>query len=204
LITVKYDFGVILFALMFDKTDKVFFGIALASIMILGAFSFSNNLLPEADAAAFAKYDGIDGESTDSGHSDGWSNVESFSFGVAREMSASTGDRTTSTAHFSDFTIVKQLDKASPKLFLASANGQVIPTFSFEITNSQYKSAYLKYELTNVMITSYSISGGGDEFPTESISLNFEKIKFTYVEQTSKGGTAPVESSWDVVKAEGG
>ena len=38
-------------ALMFDKTDKVFFGIALASIMILGAFSFTTNLLPEADAA---------------------------------------------------------------------------------------------------------------------------------------------------------
>lgn len=191
---------------MFHKTDKVFFGIVLASIMILGGFSFSSNLLPEADAAAYIKFDGIDGEARDSAHS-GWSEALAFSFGVEREMSGATGGKATSTSSFSDFSIVKQIDKSSPGLFLASANGQVIPTFSFEITHDDgAKLAYLKYELTNVMVTSYNISGGDTGTPVETISLNFEKITFSYIGMDSKTGTqaAPISSNWDIAKNDGG
>ena len=182
---------------MFHKTDKVFFGIALASIMVLGGFSFSNNLLPEVDAAAYAKYDGIDGEATDKEHV-GWSEVLSFSFGVEREVSSSTGARTASSPSFSDFTMVKSIDKSSPKLFLASATGSAIKSLNFEMTRGD-GSAYLKYELTNVMVTSYNIggSGQGDNVPTENFSLNFEEIKVTYTERDSEGKSkGKVEYTW--------
>jgi type VI secretion system secreted protein Hcp len=42
---------------------------------------------------------------------------------------------------------------------------------------------YLKWELTDVIISSYSTSAGADNtVPTETISLNFEEIKQTYSE----------------------
>jgi len=36
--------------LVLGISSKIFFGISLASIMVLAGFSFTNNLLPEADA----------------------------------------------------------------------------------------------------------------------------------------------------------
>ena len=39
--------------MMFGKSCKAFFGISLATIMILSGFSFSGNLVPEADATVY-------------------------------------------------------------------------------------------------------------------------------------------------------
>lgn len=62
--------------------------------------------------------------------------------------------------------------------------------------------AYLKYELTNVIVTSYNISGSGqsESVPTESLSLNFEEIKVTYTEQDKATGQSKgnVEYAWKV------
>jgi type VI protein secretion system component Hcp len=35
---------------------------------------------------------------------------------------------------------------------------------------------YLKYKLERVVVTSYSVSGSGAEVPTETLSLNFDKL----------------------------
>jgi type VI protein secretion system component Hcp len=40
---------------------------------------------------------------------------------------------------------------------------------------------YLRYELKNVLVTSYTMGGDADDRPTETISLNFEEIKVTYL-----------------------
>lgn len=39
---------------MLSRHDKAFFGISIAAIMVLVGFSYSDNLLPEADAAKYA------------------------------------------------------------------------------------------------------------------------------------------------------
>ena len=74
---------------------------------------------------AFLKLTVFDGESTDDKHKD-WIEVLSYGLGIQQPTSAtasSSGGATAERANFQDFTIVKALDKASPKLALACANG---------------------------------------------------------------------------------
>lgn len=55
---------------------------------------------------------------------------------------------------------------------------------------------YLVITLEDVLVSSYQIGGqgGGQNFPTESISLNFAKIEFKYVGETP---TPDNKFSWD-------
>jgi type VI protein secretion system component Hcp len=53
------------------------------------------------------------------------------------------------------------------------------------------------------LVSSYSVSGGSQDKPGESFSLNFEEIKVTYVEMDSKGKKkGNVEYGWKVEEAE--
>ena len=52
---------------------------------------------------------------------------------------------------------------------------------------------FLKIKLEDVLISSYQLagaSGGGDDRPTESLSLNFTKIEFDY---QPPGGAETIE-----------
>lgn len=151
----------------------------------------------DADAAAYLKLGDIKGEATDSEHKD-WIDVLSFEQSMRKSGEGATGaTRQRGDVIMDDIVVVKELDKSSPKLAESIAMGTVIPKVEFELTSSA--GTYYKYELTNVMVTSYSVSGTADERPTEQVSLNFEEIKTTYTEYGSdgkKGGN--VETSWKV------
>ena len=83
----------------------------------------------------------------------------------------------------------------SPKLMEAIVMGTVIPLVEIELTRNVGSTGgrvtYYKYELTNVMITSYQ-TGGADagDRPIEDFSLNFEQIKVIYTEYTTDGQAA--------------
>ncbi len=53
--------------------------------------------------------------------------------------------------------------------------GKVFPKIEISLTSTE--GTYYVYDLTNVMITNYSISGFDSQIPTEEISLNYEKTK---------------------------
>jgi len=151
----------------------------------------------DANAAAYVKFDGVDGESTDAKHKE-WIDVLSFSHSIHRGDSGSSV-RSAAGAVFEDIVITKELDKSSTKLAESIAMGEVIPKVEFELTSSA--GTYYKYELTNVMVTSYSVSGDSDDRLTEQISLNFEEIKTTYTEYGSDGSNkGNVETTWNVEK----
>jgi type VI secretion system secreted protein Hcp len=79
-------------------------------------------------------------------------------------------------ASVSDITITKTVDKASPTLSLACANGKHFPKAT--ITLRKAGKVYLRYELSNVLISSYQSGGhGGGGVPVDSLSLNFTKIQ---------------------------
>jgi type VI protein secretion system component Hcp len=64
---------------------------------------------------------------------------------------------------------------------------------------------YYSYELKNVLVTSYNISGAGqsESVPVEQFSLNFEEIKVTYVENDAAGRKkGQIEYTWKVEQAE--
>ena len=149
-------------------------------------------LAASAQAAIFVKFDGIDGESTEARHTK-WSDVLSVSEGISRPDTGTAGStRTRGAAQYKDIVISKELDKASVKLREALALGRVIPTVEIEVT-ATYGGArvtYFKYELKNVLISSFQMDASGNDQagpPVESVSLNFEEITITYTEYDDAG-----------------
>jgi len=65
-------------------------------------------------------------------------------------------------------------------------------------------SAYYKYELENVMVTSFYSSGSTEEcVPVETVTFNFEEITVTYTETDSEGKSkGNVEFNWRVEEGE--
>jgi type VI secretion system secreted protein Hcp len=154
-------------------------------------------------ADMFLKIEGIDGESSDDAHSD-WIEVLSYSHGVSQQASAtasSSGGGTVQRADFQDLSIVKELDKASPKLSLKCAAGEHIPTIKLELCRSGGdKLIYMEYELSEVIVSSISVGGGGGGVPTESVTFNYSKIKWNYIQQKRADGAGGgnIPASWSL------
>ncbi|MGD8833478.1 MAG: type VI secretion system tube protein Hcp [Desulfobacteraceae bacterium] len=153
---------------------------------------------------AFIKIDGIEGESTDEKHA-GWIEVTSYNTGLSQTVSStasSAGGASAERADFHDFSITKQIDKASPKLAVACADGTHISSIVVELCRSGTdKVKFMEYKMTNCLISSTSTTGGGD-FPTENVTIDFGKIEWSYTQQKRKGGGAAgnVASGWDLEK----
>ncbi len=159
--------------------------------------------------AAYIKFDGVDGEAQDKDHKN-WSDLLSFGQGMVQPGGGSTGPtRRRGDVIVEDFSCVKELDKASPKIAESVCNGKIYPKVEIHVTASttdEGRKTYYAYELKNVMVTSYNIGGEGqsEAVPTENFSLNFEEIKTTYTETDRAGKTkGNVEYSWKVEEGEG-
>ena len=160
--------------------------------------------------AIFAKYDGVDGESNDA-HHDKWIDVLSFDWGAERPDSGSSGQsRRRGAAIVDDFVIAIEYEKASPKLLEKCLKGEVVPKLEIEVTATYggARATYLKYELQNVMVSSYQIhASGNDEAgpPTVMISNAFEEIKVTYTEFDDTGSSkGNVETEYKVERGSSG
>ena len=146
------------------------------------------------------------GESNKSGH-EGQIDIVSFSFGAVQSGSFARGGAGggAGKAEFQDISIVKEVDKASPKLFQACAAGTHFPTATIYVRKAGDKPLeYYKVELSDLIVSSVQNSGsaGGDNV-MESITFNTAKINFTYVEQDAKGGAGKtVTAGYDVRKGE--
>ena len=155
-------------------------------------------------AGMFIKFDGVDGE-VQSGNYRGWCNALSFSQGQSLPDGIITGPtRQRGNVVFEDIVVIKELDKASPKLAEAVCKGKAFPKVEIHLTTTSTDAGnvtYYAYELKNVLIVGYRIGGSGysEHVPTEKISLSFEEIKVTYTE-FDEGGRAKgnVEYTWRV------
>ncbi len=155
---------------------------------------------------AFLKIDGVPGESTDDKHKD-WIEVLSFSWGVSQRASGSAstgGGATAERADFQDFSIVKALDKASPKIALACADGTHIKEVIIELCRAGGdKVKYMEYKMSNAIISSVRPGGsaqGGETLPLEEVSFNYGKIEWTYTQQKRADGSGggQVAAGWDL------
>jgi len=146
---------------------------ALIVVFTLISIGFTVN---DVYGAAYIKFDGINGESQDKGHEE-WIELLSVSESLHKPVASSGSTRDSSTV-VEDIVVTKQLDKASPKIAEKLVKGETIATVRIELcSESGDKSeCYLSYEFTNVIITSYSVGGTGQETPVEEISFNFEKL----------------------------
>ena len=133
----------------------------------------------------------IAGESTVDGYKD---KIEllSFSHGVAQQI---TGDqsnqkRTSGKPNHQDFTITKYIDLASCKLI--DYCNQAKPITSVKVTIGQNENgtvnAFLVYTMTNALVSSVSVGGGGGGKPQETVTFNYTKLAWDYKKQTSAVG----------------
>ena len=131
----------------------------------------------------YMNYDGIEGEITAAGH-EKWIELTNFTWGEARGLTGGQGGSTreSGTVSISDVVITKMADCASPKLFIAGATGTVdkVVKIDFVRTAKGEEQVYMQYTLTGTGVSSYSIAGGGEDRPIESMSLNFDKIEYKY------------------------
>jgi type VI secretion system secreted protein Hcp len=134
----------------------------------------------------------IKGDAQQSGHED-WISLISFSLGVGRSIttSGSGKDRETSTPNFSEVSCLKSADIASNELFAQAVYGKKIcekAVVHFIQTGGEgADQVYMEYELYEPIISSYSLSSGGDR-PSENFSISFTKIVQKYT-QFNSGGT---------------
>ena len=155
--------------------------------------------------AGYIKIGDIKGESTDQGHKD-WINLLSVSQGLSRPMRAGTSGSTRQRASVDcgDLVMVKEVDSSTPKLIEACCDGTVFPEVKVDLCTSSggdSRIPYYQWTLTNVHVTSYDCSGGAQDgqIPTESLSLNYEEIRWTYTKMGKDGAVAgKVESGWKV------
>jgi type VI secretion system secreted protein Hcp len=151
---------------------------------------------------AFLKITGIEGESADAKHK-GEIQLESFSWGAQQTGTAAHGGGAgAGKVAMQDFHITKQVDKASPKLMLACADGEHLKQAVITCRKAgKDQQEFLKITLTDVLVSSYQMGGtpAGSTIPMEQVSLNYSKIEKEYKEQKSDGtlgGT--VKAGWDV------
>ncbi len=160
----------------------------------------------------FLKIATIDGESTDEKHVN-WIEVQSFHHGVSQPTSGAAsdaGNRNSGRVDHDNFTVVKTLDKASPKLALACCKGEHIKEVIVELCRAGGdKQKYMEYKLEDVTVQSVSpmASKNGDtSVPLETLTFAYGKITWTYTETDHKTGKAKgnVSSNWDLSANKGG
>ncbi len=157
---------------------------------------------------AFLKIDGVPGESSDDKHAD-WIEILSYSSGVSQTASGSAssgGGASSERADFQDFSIVKTLDKASPKLAVQCASGTHIKEIVLELCRAGGdKVKYMEYKLSNCIVSSVrpgGSSGGTETLPLEEVSFNYGKIEWAYIQQKRSDGSGggQIAGGWDLMK----
>jgi len=99
-----------------------------------------------------------------------------------------------------EFLVTKTIDKSSPVIAQRLCDGQMLDSVRMEFRETSGTfTRYYSISLEDVLVSSMDTSGAvGTNIPTESISMNYAKIVWTYI-QTDPPGTPGQGSSsyWD-------
>jgi type VI secretion system secreted protein Hcp len=154
----------------------------------------------------FLKIDGIQGESRDDRHKDEI-DIESFSWGETQSGTFAVGGGGGSgKVSMQDFHFTMTVNKASPALFLACAQGEHIKNAILTCRKAgKDQQEFMKVTMNDVLVSSFQIGGAGGVVPTDQISLNFAKIEVEYQEQDATGKLVGSIKKWfDLKTMKGG
>ncbi len=177
--------------------------IALSSLALFGGAA-APEAAPAASAAQadyYLKLDGVEGESTADKHK-GEIEINSWSWGMNNAGSGGMGGGAGAGKMLATgLVITKRIDKGTPALFLACAQGEHIKRAVLTATrpNKELRGPedYVRITLEDVTCTSFSQQGSQSEWSTESVSLSFQKIT---IETLAKGGSEWQRAGWDLAK----
>jgi type VI secretion system secreted protein Hcp len=134
---------------------------------------------------AYIKLPDIDGECEEQNHKQ-WIVVESVGLSVHRSITpgATGSDRRSGTTSLGDLQVFKKADSSSPNVAAASANGVHMDEVVVHLCSTINKKNVVNMEikLSDVLVSGYSYSATGDQSPppSESFTLNYTKIEWTY------------------------
>lgn len=150
----------------------------------------------------FLKLDGIEGEAK-AHKMAGQIDVESWSWGETQSGTHSGGGGGgAGKVVMQDFHFVMKVNKASPKLLLACAQGTHIKEATLTCRKAgKDQQEFLKFKFHDLLVSSYQTGGSGhsDIVPTDQISMNFTKMEVEYKEQKPDGTLGgPVKAGYDL------
>ena len=150
----------------------------------------------------FLKVDGIQGESTDASHKDEI-DILSYAWGESQPAAAASSPGTgAARVIMQDFHFVMRVNKASPKLFLACANGARIKNAILTVRRAGAGAPeFLKWTLTDVTVASYQTAANvsPSDPPTDQVNLRFGKIEVEYRPVKPDGSLdVPIKAGFDV------
>lgn len=131
----------------------------------------------------------IKGESQDKDHKE-WIEVHSFSWGMNNDGYAHFGGGAgMGKVSMGDISITKELDVSTSVLMHHCATGEHFTkaTFEFMKAGGAKRACYNKIELDEVFISSVQHGGGTGAMLSESVTMNFAKIKQTSTPQDKTG-----------------
>ena len=150
----------------------------------------------------FLDIEGIKGEAEDFAHREEME-LLSWRWGASYTGQIASGSDQRGKTHIKDLVVTKYIDRASPTLLQRCCSGTESDKATLTCRKAGMHGApleYLKIELRKVLIT--SIDGGvaaPNELGTETITLNFGKVRYTYTPQSDTGlGLAMVDFEWDI------
>jgi type VI secretion system secreted protein Hcp len=154
----------------------------------------------------YLQIEGVPGESRDSKHKD-WIDIMSWSFGESNPgtMQAGAGAGA-GKVQMSDINFMTRMSKASPKLFLACANGQHMKeaTLVGVRRGRGTQQEFLTWTFSDVLVSSYQTSGSDGTEVMDSVALAFSKLRVEYKLQKAEGSADDaISAGWDLTSNKG-
>lgn len=155
--------------------------------------------------AIYMRINDVTGDVTTKGY-EGWILLSSIDNGVSRAIETKVGrvaDRDNAVPCFQAVELTKKIDLATPKLYQYACEATVMPVVEIHLCSTGKElMPYAKYQLHNVMISSYHESAIGEEHPHEIIVLNFTKIQKSYIQRNAQNQIGnPMTFGFDLEKA---
>ena len=157
-------------------------------------------------ADIFLDVPGIPGEST-AAEAPGEIEVLSFQFSVVSAPTAKPAKSSTAcggtekAAKVNEITLTKNIDKATPKLAEAASKGEFFPEVEIHFVTATTREPYLKYKLSNAVITAVRTTGANAQTPAEVVVLAYQTMEMTYVKPGDPATTTT--ATWDACIAPG-
>lgn len=157
----------------------------------------------------------LKGDSRDQLHKD-TVEVYSWSHTMRQPKSAtasSAGGHTAERVEHGEMIFTKDIDAASPKLYLACSAGTVVTDVDIYFYRAlggsnatgtgQTRHRYLKIELKNVIIASVSPVVDSEGLPRETFSLKYSAVQWSYDElgnDGKPGSKKNIQGAWNLAK----
>lgn len=149
----------------------------------------------------FLKLDTVEGESEDDAHC-GEIDLLSWSFSATQTgTSHAGGGAGTGRVDFTDLTITKKADRASPTLFYLCCKGTHLVEGQITVRKAGGDALeYMIVKLEEVFITGYRTNGSdGQDQLVEEISISAKRVGVVYTPQLADGsGGAAIGRGWDI------